>query len=207
MSDPDAFPLAWPAGRARTKDRQVARFSTRRGDSFANKRLSIVEASDRLIHQVELLIGRGRDWVLSTNVRPTLAGLPRSNEREPADPGVAVYFRFRGRDYCLACDRWHRVADNIAAIAAEIEANRGRERWGVVTLEEAFTGFQALPAKLAWWQVLGLEKAPATYPEVKAAYRELARKHHPDAGGDPVRMAEINEAWEEGCRTLGGNQE
>jgi curved DNA-binding protein CbpA len=33
-------------------------------------------------------------------------------------------------------------------------------------------------------------------PEViRAAYRALARKHHPDFGGSPERMASINEAW------------
>lgn len=33
-------------------------------------------------------------------------------------------------------------------------------------------------------------------PEViRAAYRALARKYHPDSGGDPRRMAEITEAW------------
>jgi curved DNA-binding protein CbpA len=33
-------------------------------------------------------------------------------------------------------------------------------------------------------------------PEVvRAAYRALARKNHPDFGGRPERMAQINEAW------------
>jgi molecular chaperone DnaJ len=33
-------------------------------------------------------------------------------------------------------------------------------------------------------------------PEViRAAYRALARKHHPDFGGSPERMALINDAW------------
>jgi curved DNA-binding protein CbpA len=33
-------------------------------------------------------------------------------------------------------------------------------------------------------------------PEViRAAYRALARKHHPDIGGVPERMAAINDAW------------
>lgn len=33
-------------------------------------------------------------------------------------------------------------------------------------------------------------------PEViRAAYRALARKHHPDFGGSPERMAVINNAW------------
>ncbi len=30
---------------------------------------------------------------------------------------------------------------------------------------------------------------------IQAAYRALARRHHPDVGGDPRRMAAINEAW------------
>lgn len=32
---------------------------------------------------------------------------------------------------------------------------------------------------------------------IKAAYRVLARIHHPDAGGDPERMKAINAAYEE----------
>jgi curved DNA-binding protein CbpA len=30
---------------------------------------------------------------------------------------------------------------------------------------------------------------------IRAAYRALARKHHPDFGGDGARMVEINDAW------------
>jgi DnaJ-class molecular chaperone len=30
---------------------------------------------------------------------------------------------------------------------------------------------------------------------VRERYRALARKHHPDAGGDPKMMQSINEAW------------
>jgi curved DNA-binding protein CbpA len=30
---------------------------------------------------------------------------------------------------------------------------------------------------------------------IRAAYRILARKHHPDMGGAPARMAAINDAW------------
>lgn len=41
-----------------------------------------------------------------------------------------------------------------------------------------------------------LQVARDAEPEViRAAFRALARKHHPDFGGDPRRMAELNEAW------------
>jgi curved DNA-binding protein CbpA len=34
-------------------------------------------------------------------------------------------------------------------------------------------------------------------PEViRAAYRILAHKHHPDHGGDPARMTALNDAWD-----------
>ena len=64
-------------------------------------------------------------------------------------------------------------------------------------LEQAFTGFAALPPKggaKPWWEVLGVhEDAHVDY--VRAAYLELVRVHHPDAGGNTERMAEINEAY------------
>lgn len=31
---------------------------------------------------------------------------------------------------------------------------------------------------------------------IRAAYRALARKHHPDIGGDPSRMIALNDAWD-----------
>jgi len=41
-----------------------------------------------------------------------------------------------------------------------------------------------------------LQVAPGACPEViKAAYRALARKHHPDQGGDPAMMQRLNAAY------------
>ena len=36
----------------------------------------------------------------------------------------------------------------------------------------------------------------ATKEEVRAAYRELAKKHHPDKGGDPERFQEVQDAYD-----------
>jgi curved DNA-binding protein CbpA len=45
------------------------------------------------------------------------------------------------------------------------------------------------------YDVLGVARDAAT-SEVRRAYVDLARRHHPDrAGGDPARMRAINEAW------------
>jgi molecular chaperone DnaJ len=44
---------------------------------------------------------------------------------------------------------------------------------------------------------LVLQVVPFAEPEVvQAAYRTLARKYHPDAGGDGSRMTALNRAWE-----------
>ena len=41
-----------------------------------------------------------------------------------------------------------------------------------------------------------LQVHPRADPDVvRAAYRTLARKYHPDFGGDPKRMMALNEAW------------
>ena len=35
---------------------------------------------------------------------------------------------------------------------------------------------------------------PITFAEIKQRYRKLAMQHHPDRGGDPIKIQEINEA-------------
>ena len=36
----------------------------------------------------------------------------------------------------------------------------------------------------------------ASASELKTAYRELVKKHHPDAGGDQKQIVLLNAAWE-----------
>jgi len=45
------------------------------------------------------------------------------------------------------------------------------------------------------YAVLGLSRQ-ATAAEIKAAYRALVKRHHPDAGGDQQRILALNAAWE-----------
>ena len=46
-----------------------------------------------------------------------------------------------------------------------------------------------------YYQTLGVPRT-ATADEIKKAFRKLARKHHPDAGGDEAKFKELNEAYE-----------
>jgi hypothetical protein len=207
----EAYPLAWPAGRARTDPyrRERAKFDA----SFARAR-------DNLVREVELLCGGGsRHWiggsvhlVISTNIALRRDGLPLASQRQPDDPGVAVYFLYRKRQMSFACDRWQKIEHNMQAIAKTIEALRGIARWGTGDmLEAAFTGFTALPPPPAegplqqprlrhWRDVFGT--AVKTREQLQEVYRRLASAHHPDRGGDQAKMAELNDARRQALQEL-----
>jgi hypothetical protein len=197
-----AFPLQWPAGWPRAKRRERAKFNQKvsNGRYDETKAVSVAVARDRLQRELDLL--RASYPTLSTNVELRLDGQPRSDRRDPDDPGVAVYFRFQGKDMALACDKWDRVADNIVAIAKHIEALRGMDRWGVGTAAQAFAGYEALPAPEQWWQVLGVSPA-ATLDDIRLAYRKLALGAHPDQGGSNAAMARLNAARDAGLKERG----
>lgn len=52
-----------------------------------------------------------------------------------------------------------------------------------------------MPSKQTYYDVLGV-KRDATQDEIKKAFRKLAVKYHPDAGGDEVKFKEISEAYD-----------
>lgn len=90
---------------------------------------------------------------------------------------------------CMAIDRYTRVADNLAAVAATLDAMRAIERHGgAEILNRAFLGFAALPqnASQPWREVLGIEGA-ASLDLVESRFRALVKVHHPDYGGEKER--------------------
>jgi len=120
--------------------------------------------------------------------------------REPSDPGVSVYW---GKDRCMAIDLYTRIADNLAAISATLNALRAIERHGgAVILNRVFTGLVALPRPPTWFEILGVSE-DASVEEIDLAYRKLAKAHHPDNGGSHEEMARINVARKEGRQAAG----
>lgn len=210
---PSAFPLQWPKGKPRTKHRARGAFRGKSGSwstdpvSGANRwnppqNLTVAQAVARVQRELDRL--GARLPVISSNLELRLDGLPRSGQRKPEDPGVAVYFRLDGEPVTLACDRYDTVEANIAAIAAHIDAMRTAERHGVGSLREMFRGFMALPSAEAfdWRDVLG---DCQTWDEAKSKYRELARKAHPDAGGSETEFARLSGALEKAQGYFNGN--
>lgn len=84
MSTP-AYPLTWPrtAGRTSPQQRKRARFGAR------GRGVTVAAAVDLLLDELGRL--DVASCIISTNVKPTLAGRPGGSEAEPSDPGVADY--------------------------------------------------------------------------------------------------------------------
>lgn len=204
----EAYPLCWPTNRPRTERyrRERARFD-----------MSFARARDEIVRQIELMCGkyalarRETGLIISTNIALRRDGLPLASQRQPEDPGVAVYFTYKKRPMCFACDRWEKVEDNMQAIAKTIDALRGIARWGTGDMmEAAFTGFTALPAPgqtraRGWRDVLGFTANwRGDIEEVYAAYKVKRSKAHPDNGGSTDEFHAIQTAYEQACQEIGG---
>lgn len=179
-----AHPLSWPMGWKRTNYRTHSRYGDR----------SVAGARAELVGELRLM--GAKDVVISSNLELRNDGMPRSGQRQPSDPGVAVYFKRKGANGCFACDTWLAIEDNIWAIVLTVKALRQIDRAGASDmLDRAFTGFAALPApSVDWWTVLGVNRM-APEADIRAKYRELAKRHHPDVGGDRVEFERIQQAW------------
>lgn len=202
----EAYPLSWPDGWKRAKYRVSAAFNKAKQPKYVNGqlmsqgkgKLSVADAVSRVLAELGRMGIGSDDILISTNVKLRLDGLPRSDQ-EPSDPGAAVYWQKKGQQMrCMAIDQYTRVADNLAAIAATLDAMRAIERHGgAAILDRAFLGFAALPEKASqpWREVLGIQGA-ATLEIVESRFRTLVKVHHPDAGGKDEDFRRIQEARE-----------
>lgn len=187
----DSFPLAWPVGWQRSRLQISSRFETN-----TTKALSLLNGE---VHRLG-----GRSLVISTNVPLKADGTMRA-DREPVDPGVAVYFQRNDKPVVFACDKFDVVRDNLLAIAKTIEAMRGIERWGASEMmERAFSGFKGLPETASegedCWKVLNL---PPMSPQhlVTLVHRDMVRKLHA-TNASSEDFARVNVARDDALRAL-----
>lgn len=195
-----AFPLTWPATQARTKPYRRKCWPALPG---RNRFLTVARALDGILHETRLL--GASNVVVSSNLKLRIDGLPRSGQPNPEDPGIAVYFDRKGKPLVFACDQFDQPQGNMRAIAKHLEALRGMDRWGVGSLDQAFTGYQELPdSSTTWWSELGLSERPVSMDALKSAYRFAAKVAHPDAGGTSEQMDRVAKAFQQGCAEFGG---
>jgi hypothetical protein len=203
------YPLDWPSGWKRTANRESAKFSRQTHEyregvkrRIGSRDLSISEATDRVTRELRTM--GIYDSIISSNLILTSFGTPRSAQREPDDPGVAVYWDRRGKPQCMAIDQYDRAADNLAAIAASLAALRAIERHGgAQIMERAFIGFAALPesTQKSWRVVLQIaEDKEVTKDYINERFRTMAALSHPDIGGTHDAMAELNAARSQALR-------
>lgn len=204
-----AYPLQWPAGWPRTAvvAQRYGKFGTKKtapGQTWSRTvDITIAEATKRVLAELERMGIDRDDIVISTNLKLRLDGLPRSDQRAPVDAGAAVYWQARkGERRVMAIDQYYKVEDNLAAIAATLDAMRAIERHGgAQILDRAFTGFTALPAPMSakpWREVMIFGESTPTADQLRRRYRELASSRHPDrAGGSDAAMSELNVAMAE----------
>lgn len=188
----DAFPLCWPFGyeRAEAEKRTVSRFK------------QTMDESQKFLHKEIDRLG-GIKVIVSTNIPVRKDGMLYSEwmNRKIEDPGVAVYFEYKGNQVALCCDRYLRIWENIYAIGRTIEALRQISRDGVSDfLNRTFTGFKQIAETTATsttcWDVLGIQPTKDRI-KIMDVYRSAAKSVHPDVGGTPEDFDRINKAYKQ----------
>ena len=206
----EAYPLQWPDGWPRTPSHRREsdnRFGISGGFTEegrrVGRRITVGRARDQLMDELHRL--GATDIVVSTNVPVKADGLLYADNKRLDDPGIAVYFKFKGKQMVMARDPFTSVAGNLRTLALAIEHLRGLERHGgSLMFEKAFTSYLAIAApdsKKPWRQVFGIK--PEWTGDIKALYREKARERHSDVGGNDTLMAELNVAYAEARQELG----
>ena len=131
-------------------------------------------------------------------------GMLRANAKV-GHPGVVISFQSKYGPLRYATDAYERQwgggmpswQANIRAIALALQALRAVDRYGVTKRGEQYVGWKALPAggepafpsadEAEWWMrayaVDGLGVRDADAMDLRALYRAMARRMHPDGGG------------------------
>ncbi len=106
-----------------------------------------------------------------------------------------VRFVLRGIPVTVECSSQESYGGNLRCIFYAIEAMRMNEVRGIAdTMKNAYLQLAGPAQGRDPYEVLGVR--PDADPEIiGAAYRALAKKLHPDAGGDADEFKEIDEAY------------
>ncbi len=87
------------------------------------------------------------------------------------------------------------AADPLARYYRDLGNLEGVDRAAVEAMLDRFwRGLDGHRARRRALAELELED-PVGLEEIRERYRKLAARHHPDRGGDPIRMQRINAAW------------
>jgi DnaJ-domain-containing protein 1 len=107
-----------------------------------------------------------------------------------------VRFNLRGNTVTMRIDAWDDFSTNLRCAYLNIKDMRLTEaRGGAVGMRDAYLQLAA-PAKVRDpYEVLGV-RSDSPVEVIEGAYKALAKKHHPDAGGDAEAFKAVQAAWE-----------
>lgn len=177
-----------------TRNRQRARFET-----GYEQTKDLLERECRMLGArevvVQVAIGEGDIRLDGT--------YPKASARA-AHPGVIVSFDSKHGPLRYATDTFLTWQDNLRAIALGLESLRRVDRYGISKGGEQYTGWRAIgsggatevgPAMTVesalrlLWSEADLGEPPdygsASDEDIAAAYKQAAKRHHPDKGGHP----------------------
>lgn len=189
----------WPGTRTPSYRRKRAQFRA----SYA-KTLDLLEYELRHLRARDIVIQAGFTFDQIRN-----DGWPRSNA-QPSDPGVIVSFQSPQGEFSFPCDRYTDWQGNLRAIALSLQALRAVDRYGVTQHAEQYRGWQQLPPPappssntmsrdiaatvLANYSIFTPAEILTQPDKREEAYRQAARKTHPDAGGSHEKFVLVQQA-------------
>lgn len=214
---PDLIYRARPTwDRPSTPESERQRFPfMRNAGNFRREPMPLPETLDLLDREAAFL---GADEIVIEVVGPST--LVRASGRLRADarldhPGVGVYLDTRHGDLRYATDWCFRWQDNVRAVALALEALRKVDRYGVTGSGEQYRGFTALPpggTAIAMGAAMTVEDAARLICTLdghsvddfeplirdshlrRSVFRSLAKRLHPDVGGDRATWDRLEEA-------------
>lgn len=188
----------WPGKETRNRERSRFKAEWRQTRSLLARELAHLQAKN-IVCQLAL---REQDIRLD--------GYPRANAR-PTHPGVILAFDSKYGPLRYPCDTFDDWQDNVRAIALAMEKLRAVDRYGVTRRGEQYAGWKALPASSAHpamtvdqaarfvsehdaGSTVGVGAILSDRKYLEFAYRNAAKKLHPDTGGDTAKFQLLQEA-------------
>lgn len=195
----------WPEGWTGYRNRPTS--------PFAATYTATLQLLDRELHMLGATGVTMQVDVSERDVR--LDGQLRADAR-PSHPGVILTIDTRKHGTLIyATDRFSHWQANLRAIALGLEALRKVERYGIAERGQQYAGYRELGTGIALGAAMTLADAAQLLADeggqvgaddllfeheggcrdwIDDSYRMAAKKHHPDAGGDPGMFRRLTEA-------------
>ena len=109
---------------------------------------------------------------------------------------VTVHLTIDGHERQLTCARFtegNAAERNFAAIVLAVRSARLADQRGIGSLLADAVALKMLPDPADPYRILGVHPS-AGMDEVRAAYKRMVIKHHPDQGGGPELLDAVREA-------------